>query len=400
MRFKRRTASIEPGSITPQPVSTAHSPEQIAALLEENRHLRSEVDRLQRLSEREPTIRPQQMGMVRSIVGLDEKIIQLDEHNQIEYINSAMSKMLGIDRKEVLGKSVAVIDQYHWGAGVLQRQIEEAKTSGGEREIEKSFHEPDKPLHDTVVIIKTTILQGKAQIIIQDVTKQRVIETTFKRMVSPEVMQKVMDLGKDYSRAERYEMSVIFGDLRGFTTTAQHADADVVRAMCNEFLTAMTEVIMQHQGTIDKYIGDEVMGLFGAPYYYEDHAIKALNAAIEMQIRHAELMQTWRSRNWPTLALGIGVNTGEMVVGLVGSELRSEFTVLGHHVNLAARLCGLAGPGDIWLGSRTFELIKKHVQTYGPNAGITVNVKFKPAGKIQAKGIDEPVDIVNVLLKD
>ena len=370
------------------------------ALLEENERLKLEVARLQKASEKEIQSRAAgtQMGIVRSIVGLDEKIVQLDEHDQIEYINGAMAKMLNIERKTVIGKHVSVIDNHAWGMGVLMRQVEEAKKTGADIEIEKTYEDDDGKEH--IYDIRTSVIGGKAQILVQDVTRSRMTEQLFKRMVSPEVVERVMEMGKDFATGERYEMTVLFADLRGFTSMAQNMPPEAVRETCNEFLASMTDVIIKHQGTIDKYVGDEVMALFGAPYYFEDHAIKSLNAAIDMQLAHLELIKKWAAAGRPQVKMGIGINTGEMVVGMVGSELRTDFTVLGHHVNLAARLCGLAGPGDIWLGPRTFQLIKEHVQRYGANAGIRVNVKFKPAGSIQAKGIDKPVDIVNVVLKD
>ncbi len=368
------------------------------ALLEENERLKAEVARLQKLTEREiESQQPaDQMGMIRSIVGIDERIIQLDENDHIEYINGSMAKMLNIDRKQVLGEHVSAIDQFSWGEGVFQRQVSEAKKKG-DLEVEKTCEVDGR---ETIFIIRTSVISGKAQLIVQDVTKQRTTERVFKRMVSPEVMERVMEMGKDYSQAERYEMTLLFADLRGFTSASQNLPPEEVREVCNDFLAEMTTQVVNHQGTIDKYIGDEVMALFGAPYFFEDHAVKALNAAIDMQIAHERLREKWRSEGKPELQMGIGINTGEMVVGLVGSELRTDFTVLGHHVNLAARLCGLAAGSDIWLGPRTFELIKEWVQRYGPNADIKVNVKFKPAGSIQAKGIDKPVEIVNVVLKN
>ena len=374
--------------------------DELLSLQEENRRLREELAQLQRQSEKPSLRATQQIAMARSIVGLDERIIQLDEQDRIEYVNSGLATLFGFDRKTCIGQHVRTIDQFHWGPGVLQRQIEDARlASSGEIEIEKTFDEPDTG-REQIFVIRTAIVNDRAQIILHDVTKERQTQRTFEKMVAPEILDRVMELGKDFSHAERYEMTMLFGDLRGFTKSAQHLAPDEVRNQCNDFLATATEVIHDNHGTVDKYMGDEVMAMFGAPYYYEDHAIKALNAGIEMQLRHRELMKKWAAEGKTSLPLGVGINTGEMVVGLVGSELRADFTVLGHPVNLASRLCSMAGGGDIWLGPGTFDLIKAHVKAHGMDAGIRVSVKFKPAGRIQARGLDEPVDIVNVVLQD
>ena len=161
--------------------------------------------------------------------------------------------------------------------------------------------------------------------------------STFERYVSPTVVEKMQDSTEDFFKTERSVISVLFADLRGFTSMSSNLAPEEVKNTINEYLTAMINVIDQNEATVDKIVGDEVMALFGAPIFYEDHALRALKVAMEMQKAHQGLLHKWKSENRPAPPVGIGINTGEMVVGNIGSEKRMDYTVLGHHVNLCVR---------------------------------------------------------------
>ena len=143
----------------------------------------------------------------------------------------------------------------------------------------------------------------------------------------------------------RQTLTVLFADLRGFTTLSEAHTPEVVVDLLNRFFTLMSEVIFRHGGTLDKYIGDGVMALFGAPYSTERDAVKAVRAAIEMQRSVATFNQELAAAALPTIGLGIGINTGPAIVGFIGSETRLDYTAIGDTVNLAARLEHLASPG-------------------------------------------------------
>jgi adenylate cyclase len=140
---------------------------------------------------------------------------------------------------------------------------------------------------------------------------------------------------------DKRELTVMFSDIRGFTSLAEGLEPEALVELLNEFLGAMTEVIFAHDGTLDKYIGDAIMAVWGAPISQSDHATRACRAALDMQARLRELAAQWHQRGLPPLGIGIGVNTGPMVVGNMGSARRLSYTVIGDNVNLASRLEGL-----------------------------------------------------------
>jgi adenylate cyclase len=169
--------------------------------------------------------------------------------------------------------------------------------------------------------------------------EKRKVKRLFSRYVSKDVCEQLME---DPSRAKlggsRRTMSVLFSDIRGFTTFSEKGQPEEIVAQLNEYFTRMVAVVFAHRGTLDKFVGDAVMALFGAPLDDEEHAEHAVEAAIAMQDELAQLNARWSAEGRPTLDIGIGVNTGEMVAGNIGSESIMSYTVIGDAVNLASRL--------------------------------------------------------------
>ncbi|MFN8633701.1 MAG: adenylate/guanylate cyclase domain-containing protein [Chloroflexota bacterium] len=140
---------------------------------------------------------------------------------------------------------------------------------------------------------------------------------------------------------DQREMTVMFSDLRGFTTFSESLDPETLVHLLNEYLTVMSDVIFKYEGTIDKYMGDAIMAFWGAPQHQPDHAVLACRAALEMLVALDDLNARWTQQGRIPLAMGIGINTGVMKVGNMGSNSRFDYTVLGDAVNLASRLEGL-----------------------------------------------------------
>ncbi len=358
-------------------------------LVREVENLRRQIAQLQSSS---------QGGQLRSIVGLDEKVIQLDDKNNIEYVNTSLAKMMGVKRDQILGKPIAAVDSFKWGEGFLQKMLSKAREEGKETNEEKQYYDDDKEKY-FYVNVKCSFMGNKAQFLIEDLTSRKLLEQTFKRYVSPDVMERMLEIQdeKDFFKAERYEMTVLFGDLRSFTSWSESKTPDQVRNIVNDYLSAMTRIITANGATLDKFVGDEVMALFGAPLYYPDHAVRALRVAIEMQEAHWRVMNNWKEKGFDIPPLGIGVNTGEMIIGNIGSSMRMDYTVLGHHVNLGSRLCSLAQPHQILLGEKTFTLIQEAAKK--GQLDIRRNLKFKKIGRTNAKGISKPVEIILVELQ-
>ncbi len=159
----------------------------------------------------------------------------------------------------------------------------------------------------------------------------------------------------------RVALTVLFGDLRGFTTLSESSNPEAVVDRLNRFYTLMSEAIFRHGGTLDKYLGDGVLALFGAPYATERDAVKAVRAAIDMQRSMATFNQELTSAGEQAIAMGIGINTGSAIVGFVGSDTRLDYTAIGDTVNTAARLEHLAKPGQILISEHTIQALDASV---------------------------------------
>ncbi|MGY1490340.1 CHASE2 domain-containing protein [Methylobacillus pratensis] len=161
----------------------------------------------------------------------------------------------------------------------------------------------------------------------------------FGQYVPPELVAEMADRPHQLGlEGESREMTVLFCDIRGFTTISEALEPQTLAKLMNEYLTAMTRVIHQHRGTIDKYMGDAIMAFWGAPLHDEQHAANAVNAALDMARELEKVNAVFQEKGWPTFKIGIGLNSGEMTVGNMGSEFRMAYTVLGDAVNLGARL--------------------------------------------------------------
>jgi adenylate cyclase len=155
----------------------------------------------------------------------------------------------------------------------------------------------------------------------------------------------------------RQAVTALFADMRGFTTLSEAHTPEVVVDLLNRFFTLMSEVVFRHGGTLDKYIGDGVMALFGAPYTTERDAVKAVRAAIEMQRFMVTFNEELASAALPTIGLGIGINTGPAIVGFIGSEMRLDYTAIGDTINTAARLEHMAKAGQIIISEHTMQAL-------------------------------------------
>ncbi len=178
-------------------------------------------------------------------------------------------------------------------------------------------------------------------------------------------------------------ITVLFADIRGFTRLSEHAQPEKVVQLLNRYFSAMTDIIFAHGGTLDKYIGDGLMALFGAPTATPQDAANSLNASVAMQRRIIGINEELRAEGFPEIGVGIGLHTGEATVGYIGSERRSEYTAIGDTVNLAARLESNALGGQILLSAETARF-----------AG--TRYSLKPRDPITVKNRTQPVPLFEV----
>jgi adenylate cyclase len=189
------------------------------------------------------------------------------------------------------------------------------------------------------VLIPNVSLVALYRVLIEEQEKRKV-RGAFQQYVSPEVIRRLLS-DPERVKPRKTEVTVLFSDIRGFTTISETLDAQTLAGLLNGYLTEMTRIIFRHQGTLDKYIGDAVMAIWGAPFDEPDHAQRCCLSAVSMLARLAELQAQWRAQESPVLEIGIGINTGIASVGNMGSSLRYGYTAMGDAVNLAARLEGL-----------------------------------------------------------
>ncbi|MBN1544975.1 GAF domain-containing protein [Candidatus Woesearchaeota archaeon] len=214
--------------------------------------------------------------------------------------------------------------------------------------------------------------------------EKNVLKSAFQRYVSPDVIEEILsEPDKDFMKTDKREMTVMFSDLRGFTAMSEKLKPEQVVEILNEHFEAMSEIILKQRGTLDKFVGDEIMALFGAPVYTESHALKAIKTALDMQNAQHELSKKLKKKFGIELDVGIGINTGEMVVGNIGCKQRTDYTVIGDSVNTASRLCSAAAPGQILISETTYAEVKKLV-------------KVQELEAIKVKGKSKPIQIYNV----
>ena len=208
----------------------------------------------------------------------------------------------------------------------------------------------------------------------------------FGRFVSKSVVDELLQSGEDVKLGgSRKDISLIFVDIRGFTPMSERLEPEQVIQVLNAYLDVCTKAIFKFNGTLDKFIGDGVMAMFGAPIEYDNHPEMAVRAAIEMKSQ-ADILEQKLIRNYGIgVKFGLGINSGPAVVGNIGSEdLRLDYTAIGDTVNLSARLESNAKPGQILISEQTYERVKGLFQ-------------IEAIGEIKVKGKEKPVPVYEVI---
>jgi adenylate cyclase len=210
------------------------------------------------------------------------------------------------------------------------------------------------------------------------------VENTLSRYFSPQVIARILANPGGFSlMTQRKELTILFSDIRGFTTMSETLDPDELQDLLREYFDRMTEIVFNHHGTVDKFIGDGMLAFFGDPEPCENHALDGVRAAIEMQRSVRSFSDARKSAGQNPIEIRIGINTGRVTVGKLGASRRVEYSVIGRVVNQAQRLEGAAPPGGILIGGRTCSLVRSQIS-------------IRASREIQVKGIDHPIEVHEV----
>ena len=293
------------------------------------------------------------------------------EKNSLELLGHELSEMLPSIGKDLTGLMEAVrqSDQHIVG-------LEYQSTLPKKGPVVLSFNL--SPLKDA-----SQETQGVA-IVLDDLTEKKRLQAQrrlFERMVSPAVIQ-MLDPDKLHLGGKRAGITTIFADIRGFTSFSEDHDPEILVTVLNRYLAAAAEAILAEQGTIDKFMGDAVMAWFNAPIPQEDHALRAIRAALGIR-KAVEQLQSEIPADMQR-SFGVGIHYGEVVLGLVGTESRLEYTAIGDSVNTAKRIQENSQAGQILISSEVYALVQDAVQV-------------NPVAAIQAKGKRLPLDVYELV---
>ena len=215
--------------------------------------------------------------------------------------------------------------------------------------------------------------------------ERRQLRQVLGRSVDPRVMEQLLAAPNvDILKSERAVLSVLYADIRGSTALAERIGPELLVGFINDYLGRMTDVILAHEGTLDKFVGDEVMALFGAPLPQPDHALRAIHVALDMQLAHQSVMDTWEARGVDRSPIGIGIATGELIVGEIGCPKRTNYTVIGRAANLGARICGVAKGGEVVISQATYDLVHDKIEA-------------TPIPGLHVKGVAEDITVYQVI---
>jgi len=242
-------------------------------------------------------------------------------------------------------------------------------------------------------IVRPILITGTAVfcvLVYRFINEEREKEATqrsFEAYLPPSVVKRQLAHPESIFEVQKKELTIMFTDIKSFTTYSSTMTPDQIQNFLAEYFDAMVQIVFKYEGTVDKYIGDGLMVFFGAPEPQSDHAVRAVKAGIEMQLKCRELKEKWVKEGLFPLKIRVGINTGEVVVGNMGTRKKLAYTVLGSDVNLANRLESNAPVEGIMISRRTYDLVKDHVTTL-------------PHEPVLVKGLDTPIEVYTVPVED
>ncbi len=347
-------------------------------------------------------------GQSASISNLEEMVMMVNADRTIGYVNAPMARLLGgRDRKEMLGDPLSRWDQGGLGPGTLAALVTSALTVDQVMVVEQTVPglplerlpegTGDRPAGPPTLRFVASPMKGRIQLTIQDVTRLRWLEETFSRFVSPQVIELMLSRpSEELLEMQRREISMLYADLRGFTHLSQTLPLDTLKTMMTDWFAGMQTCVEQRRGIVGQLVGDQVVALFGAPVAHPDHALDALLTACDMQATQQQLRDRWKARSWPHPSVGIGISTGEVAVGNLGTERMMYYTALGYWMNLGARLCSSAEGGEILTIPQTHAQALASLKRCGPGPEVP-HLRFRSRDVFRFKNCKDPTEVLEVI---
>ncbi|MCP4605203.1 MAG: FHA domain-containing protein [Proteobacteria bacterium] len=243
----------------------------------------------------------------------------------------------------------------------------------------------EKDLHLLSNIANQTAQFIKNAQMAQKIEKDAMTRERFQRLLSPDLAELVVSGELSVEKGgENRVATVLFADIRGFTSMSEDMKAGEVLQMLNEYFEVMVEIVFRHEGTVDKFVGDEIMVIWGAPVKHNDDAIRSVRAALDMQSELQDFNTARKASGQQPIEIGIGINTGDLVAGYIGSTRTMAYSVIGDVVNTASRICSAAKAGQIIISEDTY----KHVQH---------DIEAVAVDPLQAKGKSKPISAFSVV---
>ena len=312
-------------------------------------------------------------------------VITFDKLGEVDSINAAGLKILKMEKTDIIGNHfLYLFEKDEEILSLINSSENEGKISS---EINMSFKTVSE---ETIINISVAPrmdpeknMQGLVMAI-EDISDVSKVKNTFKRYVSKQVVDEILDNeAKLNLGGEEREATILFTDIRGFTSMSEKMDPKTVVSTLNEYFSEMIDIVFKYNGTLDKIIGDELMIVYGAPLSSKDDTFRAVKTAIEMQLCIKEMNKKRKEKNEAEILVGAGINRGNVVSGNIGSREMMDYTVIGDTVNLGSRLCSAANPGEILVSRSVYD-------------GLKNDFPFKEQDPIRVKGKAEKVNIYSI----
>ncbi|WP_375539699.1 GAF domain-containing protein [Oscillatoria sp. FACHB-1407] len=351
------------------------------------------------------TVKQQEQTQRDILRSLSNGVISTDKDGKIIAANESAKKLLGLDESKPLeGQLVTELVQLEKGKfSEYFYSVINAEDHKDRQEYypDQTLQTANKKEQHSINLSINTIADATdsnnvsgALVVMDDISDEKRLKSTMYRYMSQEIAEQVLKGGEVKLGGDRREVSVLFSDIRGYTTLTETMEAEEVVEMLNEYFEAMVGAVFENKGTLDKYIGDAIMAVFGSPLPIEDHAYQAVKTAIDMRHRLEEFNEKRIESDQPIIRIGIGINSDVVVTGNIGSKQRVEFTSIGDGVNLGSRLEGaskLYGT-DIVISETTYQPCADRIWARELDC-IRVKGKNKPVSIYELIGLtDDPLN--------